>query len=1430
MEANRWCTGVPTRAQDASSDGDEHHLTYTEMSASLALLSGLLGPDQRNQIAVSVVETISGSPENQLLLADLVPHLSSETINEILPRVVECVKEVAKSAKTAEYDSAARLLCLSAQFTTEFSAWAESQLMRSSFVSSRVGSDQPSQPDLDEISIDLISCILQFLQRLYTQTDLHELAFTLRIDRILCVLLSHVEPSVSSESYNLLRWRVDAIVKQCNASDAACEFFWSLIFPSHLRELSEGPGYAMWLRFLNSPLSSFKSNAYFQEHFISTASYWELLQKGLTRSSHDIRKFCLSILQLSLKAINVRLSLPLIQWNPSCEAQLLKEWSRYTTLYELVGIDTSLHQMQGAVNDLVAMISDDSHIHASWGFALLSTGFKASIDSVRKFSTSVLLSIKPAELHLLKYGLLYLTNDFLPYMMHARHFAVRKSPTGPTCEYGEQLSGFICSILQSLESDEDISTVSHSVMSVLLENSESFEGVRVFVAHGLVRGLKAKKALKHSTHFNCLSSLFECPAEGALYKKVLQTLFFQLLMNFEADSFANQIRRIRAFVVINGPDVLFEHKGPAIEYISLLDNWDAEASRFLASDASEDEKAIAAWVMFNSRIDPDALLQTKSLTLKCKLWGILQKLPDNFLTQTKSEILESSVRGPDAAEICKILTLPSFPALSGIEYDLSGLLGSVFYLTQETQDFKDLQLAVSQLRLINRLIESGHFCPFPIEGVLQLFHSSRDSINRMPKSIPGFYKVADDLLGEIHRLLLLTLEDEISGHTLDLIIPFLSFESIHYVTVCAIANITQHYVEQSSLTSRYRFLLLHNLFSSVEELDADRFRLLQKKLHLQLFEIFLHESVLLDAVTDSLMADLIDRFCFLMITASSGRRGFMPTMMRCLLDFQLTHLSAFERLSFLPEVLVRATIHRDLQSNAYKLEPIVGALYDARLAPSPDSHIYKEVYGVKEVAYQVWLLTILSSIQSSPCAEAILDSVLDSSDSFGLFNISKPTDGDGEYTRLQLAKVVISVIDKVNKGKKKLRYFETFISIVEKDPSPLVRVYFEWAIAIELSQNSALFESIFAKLEQAIESNSAKPTTVTTYERVLFLAIRAMELTHKTKQLSRFIALLIPAAATNKAITRHFSMSLAISVYDEIHTKSLPVDPQLVSVIDNMYKGALATEGFGQFRSGDANLWDIIADYDLYHISGGLLKKVSDRDIELIDRGIFRSYLSETQCALLTRPVGYEEKNVWMRDLKELTLSQKLKESSEILASPLQTKSGAWSSIMEIDESARNTEIARSELIVVASLVDMPPNLGGICRLCDVLGAGLLTLGDIRVKNQQQFKSVAVTADYWMPMTEVKPEHLAQFIREKKAAGYTLVGLEQTDKSVVLDSNLKFPKKSLIILGREKEGVPGELLAELDFCVEIKQSGVVRSMNIQTAAAVIVHAYSMQHC
>jgi len=48
------------------------------------------------------------------------------------------------------------------------------------------------------------------------------------------------------------------------------------------------------------------------------------------------------------------------------------------------------------------------------------------------------------------------------------------------------------------------------------------------------------------------------------------------------------------------------------------------------------------------------------------------------------------------------------------------------------------------------------------------------------------------------------------------------------------------------------------------------------------------------------------------------------------------------------------------------------------------------------------------------------------------------------------------------------------------------------------------------------------------------------------------------------------------------------------------------------------------------------------------------------------------------------------------------------------------------------------------------------------------------------------------------------------------------PEKCILLLGKEKEGIPVELLQEVTLCVEIPQFGVIRSLNVHVSAAITI--------
>ncbi|XP_040098655.1 probable methyltransferase TARBP1 isoform X2 [Oryx dammah] len=150
-----------------------------------------------------------------------------------------------------------------------------------------------------------------------------------------------------------------------------------------------------------------------------------------------------------------------------------------------------------------------------------------------------------------------------------------------------------------------------------------------------------------------------------------------------------------------------------------------------------------------------------------------------------------------------------------------------------------------------------------------------------------------------------------------------------------------------------------------------------------------------------------------------------------------------------------------------------------------------------------------------------------------------------------------------------------------------------------------------------------------------------------------------------------------------------------------------------------------------------------------------------------------------------------------------------------------------SRLIVVASLIDKPTNLGGLCRTCEVFGAAALVLGNLQCVRDKQFQHLSVSAEQWLPLVEVKPPQLIDYLQQKKAEGYTIVGVEQTAKSLDL-TRYCFPEKSLLLLGNEREGIPANLIQQLDVCVEIPQQGIIRSLNVHVSGALLIWEYTRQ--
>ena len=62
----------------------------------------------------------------------------------------------------------------------------------------------------------------------------------------------------------------------------------------------------------------------------------------------------------------------------------------------------------------------------------------------------------------------------------------------------------------------------------------------------------------------------------------------------------------------------------------------------------------------------------------------------------------------------------------------------------------------------------------------------------------------------------------------------------------------------------------------------------------------------------------------------------------------------------------------------------------------------------------------------------------------------------------------------------------------------------------------------------------------------------------------------------------------------------------------------------------------------------------------------------------------------------------------------------------------------RNDVILVASLIDKVPNLAGLTRTCEIMNAKGLVIDNKEVVKTDEFKTIAVTAEKWLPIYEVK--------------------------------------------------------------------------------------------
>ncbi|EME48017.1 hypothetical protein DOTSEDRAFT_167525 [Dothistroma septosporum NZE10] len=404
------------------------------------------------------------------------------------------------------------------------------------------------------------------------------------------------------------------------------------------------------------------------------------------------------------------------------------------------------------------------------------------------------------------------------------------------------------------------------------------------------------------------------------------------------------------------------------------------------------------------------------------------------------------------------------------------------------------------------------------------------------------------------------------------------------------------------------------------------------------------------------------------------------------------------------------------------------------------------------------------------------------------------------------------------------------------EPLPRYRYLLEWMIARAYIHHPALQSGIFDELRTRDHHSNPKFLA-----SLMKLGVTLAKIEGSTEAFALdLVALFVPMAASSKVVIRHEAQWSVPNLMD------LARERNWTSIISNTALTELDDFIRSLERFGDPPIerqidkLDPIKDHTFTHLVEGSWHELDHVEQRQTSREDFVALYAKDLASLppSCMPLGeamplHQTVNTQATEPKfpksnndkvsqNITAITNALDSTSLSTTALQTKGAAYLS---------STRTRHNDLLVIASLVDNPYNLGGLSRASEIFGAGTLYIPTTQILSHKDFTSTSVSSHLHFPILPLPAQDLAAFLAKKRRKeGYKVVGIEQTDRSVILgDKECVLPEKCILVLGSERAGIPAVVLGECDVLVEIRQRGITRSLNVQTAAGIVLNEYARQH-
>jgi len=148
-------------------------------------------------------------------------------------------------------------------------------------------------------------------------------------------------------------------------------------------------------------------------------------------------------------------------------------------------------------------------------------------------------------------------------------------------------------------------------------------------------------------------------------------------------------------------------------------------------------------------------------------------------------------------------------------------------------------------------------------------------------------------------------------------------------------------------------------------------------------------------------------------------------------------------------------------------------------------------------------------------------------------------------------------------------------------------------------------------------------------------------------------------------------------------------------------------------------------------------------------------------------------------------------------------------------------------LQVMLDSVHNSQNLSTIIRTSDAVGVLDIYYSTPSNETLRIHKTITQGAHRWTHRYRVDEADKVKFLQQKKEKGFQVVVTHLEERAVSF-RDIDYTKPTLIVMGNEKEGVSAEIIAEATDVIVIPMQGMVQSLNVSVATALILYEAQRQ--